>query len=151
LLRAALAGIRETHSYVFYMKFLVILAEFLGPAGEINEGLAAIDEALQRAERNQEFWCMPEVLRIKGELVIMQDESNAAVAEDHFARSLDWAHRQGALSWELRTAMSLARRRRAHDRIEEARDLLSSVYGRFTEGFETADLRAARLLLDELT
>jgi predicted ATPase len=51
LLRAALAGIRETRSYVFYMKFLVILAEFLGPAGEINEGLAAIDEALQRAER----------------------------------------------------------------------------------------------------
>ena len=94
---------------------------------------------------------MPEVLRLKAELLILQNESNAAVAEDHFARSLDWAHRQGALSWELRTATSLARLRRDQGRIEEARDLLSSVYGRFTEGFETADLQAARSLLDELT
>jgi predicted ATPase len=151
LLRSALAGIRQTRSYVFYMKFLVILAEFLGPAGEVNEALAAIDEALQRTERNQEFWCMPEVLRIKGELLILQNESNAAVAEDHFVRSLDWARRQGALSWELRTAMSLARSQRDRGESREARDLLAAVYGRFTEGFGTADLREAKRLIDALS
>ena len=151
LLRAALAGIRETRSYVFYVKFLVILAEFLGPAGEVDAGLAAIDESLQRVERNEELWCMPEVLRIKGELLLLQNGSNAAVAEDSFLRSLDWARRRGALSWELRTAMSLARLQRDHGCRREALDLLASVHGRFTEGFGTADLQAARLLLDELT
>jgi predicted ATPase len=94
---------------------------------------------------------MPEVLRIKGELLLMHDESNTTVAEDCLLRSLDWARRLGALSWELRTAMSLARLQRDHGRIGEARDLLSSMYGRFTEGFGTADLRSARRLLDELT
>ena len=151
LLRSALVGIRQTRSYVFYLKFLVIMAEFLGPAGEVNEALAAIDEALQRAERNQEFWCMPEVLRIKGELLILQNESNAAVAEDHFVRSLDWARRQGALSWELRTAMSLARSQRDRGESREARDPLAAVYGRFTEGFGTADLREAKRLIDALS
>jgi predicted ATPase len=71
------------------------------------------------------------------------------VAEDHFRRSLDLARRQGALSWELRTAMSLARSQRHQGRIGEARDLLTSVYGRFTEGFGTADLQSAKRLLDE--
>ena len=151
LLRAALAGIRETRSYVFYVKFLVILAEFLGPAGEVDAGLAAIDESLQRVERNEELWCMPEVLRIKGELLLLQKGSNAAVAEDIFLRSLDWARRQGALSWELRTAMSLAHLLRDRGCRREALDLLASVHDRFTEGFGTADLQAARLLYDELT
>ena len=94
---------------------------------------------------------MPEVLRIKGELLLLQNGSNAAVAEDSFLRSLDWARRQGALSWELRTAMSLARLQRDQGCRREALDLLASVHGRFTEGFGTADLQAARLLLDELT
>jgi predicted ATPase len=94
---------------------------------------------------------MPEVLRIKGELVIMQNESNAAVAEDYFVRSLDWARRQGALSWELRTAMSLARSQRDRGESREAHDLLAAVYGRFTEGVGTANLQAARSLLDELS
>ena len=85
---------------------------------------------------------MPEVLRLKGELLLIQDESNTAVAEDCLLRSLDWARREGVLSWELRTGMSLARLRRNQDRIGEARDLLASVYGRFTEGFGTADLKA---------
>jgi predicted ATPase len=92
---------------------------------------------------------MPEVLRLKGELLILQNESNAAVAEDCFLRSLDWARRQGALSWELRTATSLARLRRDQGRRREAFDLLASVYGRFTEGFGTADLQSAKRLLDE--
>jgi predicted ATPase len=71
-------------------------------------------------------------------------------AEDHFRQALDWARRQGALSWELRAATSLARLLRDRDRIGEARELLASVYGRFTEGFGTADLLTAKGLLDQL-
>jgi predicted ATPase len=74
----------------------------------------------------------------------------AAAAEDHFRQALGWARRQGALSWELRAATSLARMWRNQDRSEEARELLAAVYDRFTEGFETADLTAAKALLDNL-
>ena len=151
LLRAALTGICEARSYVFYLKFLVTLAEFLGPAGEINEGLIVIDEALQRAERHKELWCMPEVLRIKGELVLLQNVSNAANAEKCFRCSLDWARRQNALSWELRAATSLARLWRSQGKVREARDLLASVYGRFVEGFASADLQSAKRLLNDLS
>jgi len=74
----------------------------------------------------------------------------AAAAEDHFREALDWARRQGALSWELRAATSLARMWRNQGRSKEARELLAPVYDRFTEGFETADLKATKALLDEL-
>jgi predicted ATPase/DNA-binding winged helix-turn-helix (wHTH) protein len=151
LLRAALAGIRETRSYVFYMKFLVNLAEFLGSAGEVDAGLAAIDEALQRAERHEELWCMPEVLRIKGELLLLVGAPDAEVAAaDHFVQALDWARRLETLSWELRAAISLARVQGNQGRILEARDLLAPIYERFTEGFGTADLREAKRLIDAL-
>ena len=72
----------------------------------------------------------------------------ATAAEAHFAHSLDWARRQGALSWELRTSTSLARLQRDQGRIAEARSLLQSVYDRFREGFETADLKAAKAYLN---
>jgi len=74
----------------------------------------------------------------------------AAAAEDHFRQAIDWARRQGALSWELRAATSLARMWRDQGRSQEARELLASVYDRFTEGFDTADLKATKALLDEL-
>jgi hypothetical protein len=74
----------------------------------------------------------------------------AAAAEHHFRQALDWARRQGASSWELRAATSLARLLRDRDRIGEARDLLAPIYERFTEGFGTADLQAGKKLLDEL-
>lgn len=91
------------------------------------------------------------VLRIKGELLLMQNASNAAAADDAFLQSLDWARRQRALSWELRTGTSLARLRHDRGRNREAHDLLAAVYGRFTEGFATADLKAAQRLLDEVS
>jgi predicted ATPase len=76
--------------------------------------------------------------------------SAAATAEDHFRQSLDWARRQGALSWELRAATSLAQLLRDQSRAADAVALLRSVYDRFTEGFDTADLKAAKVLLDSL-
>ena len=113
--------------------------------------LAAIEEALAWTGRSEERWAIAELVRLKGELVLLgATEGGACSAEDHFRQALDWARRQGALSWELRAATSLARLLRDRDRIGEARDLLAPIYERFTEGFGTADLQAARLLLDEL-
>ncbi len=131
--------------------FTFLMAEALGRAGQIADGLAAIEEAIVRSERTEERWLIAELLRIKGELLLLQGAPGAAAAaEGHFRQALDWTHRQGALSWELRTASSLARLWRDQHRVEEARALLGSVYGRFTEGFATADLQEARSLLEQL-
>jgi predicted ATPase len=123
----------------------------LGRAGQNAEGLAAIEEEIARSERTEERWAMAELVRVRGELLLLQGAPGAAsAAEHHFRQALDWARRQGALSWELRAATSLARLPRDRDRIGEARDLLAPIYERFTEGFGTADLREAKRLLDEL-
>src|SRR5205823_2532044 len=98
-----------------------------------------------------ERWCVAELLRIKGELILSEGGPDAAeAAEDHFTQALDWARRQGALSWELRAATSLARLWRGQNRTKAAREILAPVYDRFTEGFETTDLNSAKLLLDGL-
>jgi predicted ATPase len=95
---------------------------------------------------------MAELVRVKGELLLLQGAPGAATAgEDHFRQALDWARREGALSWELRAATSLARLLRDRDRVDEARDLLAPIYDRFTEGFGTADLREAKRLIDALS
>jgi predicted ATPase len=127
------------------------MAEALGRAGQIANGLAAIEEALARSERNEERWCVAELLRIKGELLLLQGAPGAmATAEDHVRRALDWARRQGALSWELRAATSLAQLLRDQGRPADAAALLQPVYDRFTEGFDTTDLKAAKALLAAL-
>jgi predicted ATPase len=127
------------------------MAQALGQAGQIDDGLAVIEEAIGYSERTEERWLISELLRCKGELLLLQDAPEASgVAEDHFRQALDRACRQGALSWELRAATSLARLLRDRDRIGEARDLLAPIYGRFTEGFGTADLREAKRLIDAL-
>ena len=141
LLRAAFDEPAAVGSVPRFFTFL--MAEALGRAGQIADGLAAIEEAIVRSERSEERWATAELLRIKGELLLLQGAPGAAAAaEDHFRQALDWAHRQGALSWELRTASTLARLWRDQHRVKEARALLGSVYGRFTEGFATADLQA---------
>ena len=119
--------------------------------GQAAEGLAVVNDALERSQSNEERWCIAELLRIKGELVLLEHAPDAAAAaEDHFRQALDWARRQGALSWELRAATSLARMWRSQGRSEAARELLAPVYDRFTEGFETADLKTAEALLSDL-
>jgi predicted ATPase len=152
LLRAGFDELGEARSAFRYISFLGTLAEALGRAGQVSDGLAAIDEALERSERTEELWRIAELLRIKGELVLVQGASEAAAAAaDHFRQALDWARRQGALSWELRAATSLARLLRNQGRSVDATALLQPVYGQFTEGFATADLKAAKALLDDLS
>ena len=108
----------------------------------------ALEEEIESCETTEEYWMIAELLRVKGELILMQAASSeVTAAEDCFRRALDWARRQGALSWELRAAISLARLRRNQAGWAEAVAVLRAVYDRFTEGFETADLRAAKALL----
>jgi predicted ATPase len=127
------------------------MAEALGRAGQIAEGLVTIDKAIERCERTEEHWVMSELLRIKGELPRLQAApAAAAAAEDHFRQALDWARRQGALAWELRAATSLARLLRDQGRPADALAFLQPVYDRFTEGFDTADLKTANALLNAL-
>jgi len=151
LLRDALEELRETGFVPHHTALLGTLAQGLAGRGEIAQGLATIDEALARSERDEEYWCIAELLRIKGELIVQTGARGAAsAAEEHFQQALQWARRQGALSMELRCATGLARRWHERGRTRPARDLLAPVYGRFTEGFDTADLRAAKALLDHL-
>jgi tetratricopeptide (TPR) repeat protein len=128
-----------------------ITAEALGRIGQISDGLVLVEEAIDHCERTEERWVFAELLRVKGELRLLQGGPRTATkAEDHFRQALDWAHRQGALSWELRTATSLARLLRDQGRPADAMTLLQPVYDRFTEGFDTVDLKAAKALLDAL-
>jgi predicted ATPase len=151
LLRTAFARVPENAFNLLYILFLDEIADALGREGKAAEGLSTIDEALARSARNDERWCVAELLRIKGELILRKGAPQAATAaEEHFLRSLDWARRQGALSWELRTSTSLARLQQDQGRITEARSLLQSVYDRFSEGFGTADLKTAKAYLDSM-
>ena len=146
-LRASLDGCTDLqHTF-----FLSGLAQVLAMMRRLDEGLAAADKALQRAERANAFWWMPEAIRIKGEVLLSSDTPDTSAAEGYLRRSLDVARRHGALSWELRTSMMLGRLRHAQGRTREGRELLSTVYARFSEGFDTVDLRCARRHLDEWT
>jgi len=151
MLDQALASLPGINFSLRYTGLLGELAEALGGQGDITRGLATVDAALERAERQEERWCVPELLRIKGDLLLRgggADELRAA--EACLQDSLTWSRRQQALSWELRAATSLARLRQGGPQADEGRELLAATYGKFTEGFGTADLVAAKALLESL-
>jgi predicted ATPase/DNA-binding winged helix-turn-helix (wHTH) protein len=150
-MRGAGADLRRAGFLQYYTPYLGSLAEALGVSGQIAPGLVAIGEAIERAESTGEHWCLAELLRIKAELLLLQGARDAAAtAEDHFRQALDLARRQGALAWELRAATNLARLLRDRDHSAEAMGILQPVYDRFTEGFDTADLKTAKVLLVDL-
>jgi len=128
------------------------LAAGFARAGQTADGLAAAEQAIGRAEHTKARWLLPELLRIKGELLLLQAATGAtAAAEDYFRQAVDWARRQASLSLELRAATSLARLLHVQGSSADAKPVLRPVYDRFTEGFDTADLQAARALLDVLS
>jgi predicted ATPase/DNA-binding winged helix-turn-helix (wHTH) protein len=150
-LEAALAELREIQYGVYYIVFQSEFASALGRAGNIAEGLAAIDEALARSEQNEERWYFAELLRIKGELILSYGATHAqGEAETYYHRSLEWARRQQTIAWELRTATSLSRLWKDQHRASEALALLAPIYDRFAEGEDTNDLLVAKALLQEL-
>jgi predicted ATPase len=146
LLEEALSGLRSIDFGVHYLYFLCHHASALGQAGRADRGLDTIEEAVARSDRNDERWCIAEVLRIKGELLHRQGKFEAADAA--YATAREWAERQGALSWSLRIATGAARLWRDMGHAATARAELAAVCGRFTEGFDTADYRNARAVLD---
>jgi len=150
LLESALDWLREAHFVHLRAIPTAALALGLAEAGELTRARGVIDEALEQAYRSEEHWCMPELLRIKGEILLSDGTPNAAgEAENYFLQALDQAHRLETLSWELRAATSLAKLWRHKGKTAEAGELLSAVYDRFTEGFETIDLIAAKQLLND--
>jgi len=148
-LRAALKEMSTGSFQNLYTWYLGVLARGLLARGELKEAEDTIQEALDSAAHRKERWCEPELLRIKAEVVAALGHWDDATAL--FRQSLAVAQEQGALSWELRTATSLARLLRSQGRPADAIACLQPVYDRFTEGFGTADLIAAKQLLDELS
>jgi len=150
LLGAALEMSERDGWKLHYPMYMGFLAQGIAGIGQLGKALVKVDEAVAWAEEGGERWYNPELLRIKGELLVREaaDRSPSA-AEDCFARASELAREQGALYWELRIALSLARLRMSQHRQDKARAILRPVYGRFAEGFATADLQAARIMLDK--
>jgi class 3 adenylate cyclase/predicted ATPase len=149
LLRSGLAAYCATGAELFVPYYNALLANACEIAGQVEEASTLLDDASQIVERTGEHWLVAELYRQKGELLLRQGHSEAA--EELYRKALSIAEEQGAKLWELRAAVSLARLCRDQGHRAEARDLLVPVYGWFTEGFDTADLKEANGLLDELT
>ena len=148
LLRSGSTASRAAGAELWAPSHIALLAAACETAGRIEEALALLDDALQIVERTGGLWLAAELNRCKGQLLLRQGHSEAA--EELYRKALSIAGEQEAKLWELRAAMSLARLRRDQGRPVEARDLLAPVYGWFTEGFDTPDLKDAKALLDEL-
>ena len=141
----------RTTGATYLMPFrLSNLARAHADLGQFEEAWRCIGEALTAVETTTEKWCQADIHRTAGEIALMSPEPDASKAEAHFERAAAVAREQKAKSWELRAAMSLARLWRDQGKRTEARDLLAPIYGWFTEGFDTLDLKEAKALLDEL-
>jgi class 3 adenylate cyclase/predicted ATPase len=140
---------RATGTTNYLPVYLSLLARACGELGRFDDAWSYIDDAAVTVERTKETWYEAEVHRIAGEIALMSPE-RAAKAEAYFERALAVARAQQAKSWELRAAMSMARLWRDQGKRDQAREFLAPLYGWFTEGFDTLDLKQAKALLDEL-
>ncbi len=156
-LRQGLAGYRSVGAEISLTFFLASLIGAYEQVGQPEDGLPVVAETLERVEKTGERYCEAELYRLKGELTLQESkvESQRSLAEEEaeacFRKAIEIAQKQQAKSWELRATTSLARLWREQGKREEARELLAPVYGWFTEGFDTADLRDAKALLTELS
>jgi len=148
LLRSGVAAYRATGAEQWMSQYTPLLATAYEITGQVEEALTLLDQALQTVERTGERCFVAELNRHKGRLLLMQGHTEAA--EELYRKALSIAGEQGAKLFELRAAMSLARLRHDQGRRAEARDLLAPIYGWFTEGFDTCDLKEANALLSEL-
>jgi class 3 adenylate cyclase/predicted ATPase len=149
LLHSGLAAYRAIGTQNWLPLYIALQARACEIAGQIEEAAILLDDALEIVKRTGERWFAAELNRHKGQLLWRKGQP--AAAEELYRKALRIAEEQGAKLWELRAAVSLARLRRDQGRRAEAGDLLAPVYGWFTEGFDTPDLKEANALLDELT
>jgi TOMM system kinase/cyclase fusion protein len=149
-IRQALAAWRDMGVVLATSHWLVLLAEAYGHAGQAEEGLHVLAEALVHVDRTGERHYAGEVYWLTGELLLRQAMPDAPQAEACFQQALAVARRHQARAWELRAALSLARLWQQQGKRDDARALLVPVYGWFSEGFDTADLQEAKALLEEL-
>jgi predicted ATPase len=147
---AGITAWRSAGATLWIPLYLSCLATAHAQLGQIDDAWRCIHEAMNSVETTKERWWEAEVHRIAGEIALKSPEPDVAKAEVYFERALAVARKQQAKSWELRAAMSMARLWRDQGRRDEARKLLAPVYGWFTEGFDTRDLKEAKVLLDEL-
>jgi len=150
MITSGLTAWRATGSTIAVPSHLSYLATAYAKLGQFDDAWRCIGEAMTTIETTNERWFEAYTRYIAGEIALMSPEPDTAKAETYFNRALDIARKQQAKSWELRAAMSMARLWRDQGKREEARDLLAPVYGWFTEGFDTLDLKEAKVLLDEL-
>jgi predicted ATPase/DNA-binding winged helix-turn-helix (wHTH) protein len=150
LLRDWLERPSADRSQILTTVFATDLAEGLSTAGEYDEALTVVEQAIRQVEHIGDWFFLPEMLRIKGTILASAPQSNPSAAERCLLDSIDTAQRQSAVSWELRAATTLAQLQRNQGRFNAAKATLERVHDRFTEGFETVDLKAARCLLADL-
>jgi predicted ATPase len=149
-IRQGLTAILTLEQELWRPRYLVLFAEAAAHVGQVEEGLPLLAEALTALEANGQGNLLAEAYRLEGELLLRQATPDTAQAEACFHQGLAIARRQHAKSWELRAAMSLSRLWQQQGKRAEAYELLTPIYGWFTEGFDTADLQEAKVLLEEL-
>jgi predicted ATPase len=150
ILISASAEFRSTGSTAFVPLYFSYLARAYADLGQFDDAWRCIGEAMTAMETTKETWFEADVHRIAGEVALMSPSPDAVKAEENFDRALAVARQQQAKSLELRASMSLARLWRDQGKPQQARDLLAPVYGWFTEGFDTRDLKEAEALLGTL-
>ncbi len=150
-IRQGLAAVQATGAELMRSHCLGFLAEAYGDMRQIDEGLAALEEALALVQSTGESWWNAELHRLQGELLLQHDVAGEQEAETCFRQAIDIASRQQAKSLELRATTSLSRLLQKQGKREDARRMLAEIYASFTEGFDTADLKDAKAVLDELT
>jgi predicted ATPase len=150
LITSGITARRSAGSTIYLPFALSHLAIAHAELGQFDDAWLCIGEAIVAVAKTKERWFEAEVNRIAGEIALHATEPNLAKAEAHFERALAVARQQQAKSWELRASMSLARLWRDQGKMQEGRELLAPVYGWFTEGFDTRDLKEAKALLEQL-
>jgi predicted ATPase len=150
-IQQGLAASRLTETELLRTYHLCLLAEAYKNVGRLDDALSALGGALAAANEDEMRAYEAEIHRLKGELLLKKDDSNAAEARSCFERAIEIARKQSAKSWELRATTSLARLLAKQRKRDEARSMLTQIYGWFTEGFDTADLKDAKALLDQLS
>ena len=150
VITSGITALRSTGATTWLPCYLTYLARACAVLDQFDDARCSMGEAMAAIETTKERWCEAEVDRVAGEITLKSPQPDIAKAQEYFERALTVARQQQAKSWELRAAMSMARLWRDQGKVQQARELLAPVYGWFTEGFDTLDLKEAKALLEEL-